>query len=680
MNPSEATPEHGTANSGVHVDLFNQLQVSEKQREKLEQELNVLRERFDYVMKATQDAVWDWDLSKNTGWYSEGLEKLFGYDPARIGDGVAFWYNTIHPDDRERVVAGIHAVIDNGGKNWHDRYRFKRADGSYAWVLDRGYAIHDTTGKATRMVGSMQDITSQGESEERLRLVIDAAQIGTWDFNPRTGELIWDDRCKALFGMAPSDLVNYDIFLQGVHPDDRQKADEANRNAINGIGNGEYDLEYRTVGVRDQQLRWVRAKGRSYKDENGLPIRYAGTVIDITEEKKQEQRLREEEERFRLLATTIPQIVWTTDEHGIVNYISDKWQAYTGHTPTYDKFSFRELMHPDDEKRVVADWHEHRKKKTPYHVEYRLKNIHTNEYRWYRCTIAPLSDYNGNVTRWIGSATDVHDQKMIAIYLENKVAERTQALQTLNEKLEKSNYELEQYAYVTSHDLKEPLRKIQLFTNLITSQYTSQLDTRVIQYLTKIESASARMSGLIDSLLRYSKLSKGALLLEPVDLTIVVKNVMEEFEYSLAQKNITVDVALLPVLNAVPIQMHQLFSNLFSNAIKFSKPDTANKITITSSTLSTEETAQHPTLKATDKHFKIVFQDEGIGFLPEYSEQVFTIFQRLNSQHHVEGHGIGLALCRKIVSNHNGLIWATGEENKGAVFTMIFPDTLVTTP
>ena len=144
--------------------------------------------------------------------------------------------------------------------------------------------------------------------------------------------------------MNADDRTSYEVFLQGIHPDDRQAADEANRNALNGIDNGEYELEYRTIGIRDQKLRWVRAKGRSYKDENGLPYRYAGTVIDITEQKEREQRLREQEERFRLLVTSIPQIVWTTDKEGIIDYMSERWVERTGHKPTYEKFSFRQLI------------------------------------------------------------------------------------------------------------------------------------------------------------------------------------------------------------------------------------------------------------------------------------------------------------------------------------------------
>ncbi|HEY0741029.1 MAG TPA: PAS domain-containing protein [Chryseosolibacter sp.] len=807
MNSEMIPPNTEASKAVIEIDLLSQLQQSEAQRQQLQSEFNALKDRFNYVMKATQDAVWDWDLVNNTGWYNEGLS-IFGYNASHIHDGVKFWHETIHPDDKDRVLTGIHAVVDNGGQHWHDRYRFRRANGTYAWVFDRGYGIHDANGKPIRMVGSIQDITleveakealreseekfrgafdqvavgisiaspegqflsvnqaypkifgftheelmnkriqdlshpdeldgdrkifsqllsgqtqvaarvkryihksgkivwgrvfgtviwgSNGapkyivgvlediteqreidqalqENEERLRLVIDSANIGTWDFNPLTGHLHWDVRCKELFGMSPDDHADYEVFLQRVHPDDREAADKANRDAINGIGNGEYDLEYRTIGLRDQKLRWVRAKGRGYKDVNGQPIRYAGTAIDITEQKMQEQRLREQEQRFRLLATSIPQIVWTTDEEGSVNYMSDKWVMYTGHTPTYEKFSFPELMHPEDKAKVVPAWTECVKAGSAYQAEFRLKNIETNQYRWFSCTIAPLKDESGKAVKWIGSATDIQEQKMVEQDLENKVSERTKELLELNERLERSNSELEQYAYVTSHDLKEPLRKIQTYSNIITTKYPKQISQEVTEYLQKIESASLRMSGLIDDLLKYSRLSDANVMYDSVNLGIVVNNIVTEFEYTLKQKNIVVHMDKLPVLKGVPIQMHQLFQNLFSNAIKFSKPNRPNKIIIKSALLTDNEKSLHPALTSRGRHYKITFEDEGIGFSPQYSEQVFTIFQRLNNRNQFEGHGIGLALCRKIVSNHRGYISASGEENIGAKFTIILPE------
>lgn len=791
----------------VQMDLVNRLQISELRNQELQDQLHALQERFSYMLKATQDAVWDWDLTKNVGWYSDGIKTLFGYDPAEIMDAVIFWHTSIHPEDKERVIKGIHAVIDNGGKNWNDQYRFKKADGTYAWVLDRGYAIQNTEGKSIRMVGSMQDITREvetrdalreseekfratfdqaavgisiatprgefllvnkaypkifgytheelrsktfsdlshpdeiegdkkimqellagrtqlvarekryihksgrilwarvfgtivydssnapkyivgvlediteqhtalaalKENEERLRLVIDSAQIGTWDFDPRTGKLHWDTRCKALFGMHPDDHADYEVFLQRLHPDDREAADKANRDAINGIGDGEYDLEYRTIGLRDQKLRWLRAKGRSYKDADGVTYRYAGTVIDITDKKEKEQRLREQEQRFRLLATSIPQIVWTTDEHGIVDYISDKWELYTGQKPNYDKFSFRELMHPEDLATVVNEWGECMQKGITFATEYRLLNVNTGEYRWFNGSIAPLKNESGAVIKWIGSATDIHDQKMIHHQLENKVLERTKELTTLNHRLEKSNSELEQYAYITSHDLKEPLRKIQTYNNLITAKFSKELSPEVIQYVDKIDSAAARMSGLIEDLLKYSRLSNDSLRLEDVDLNDIVQHIRTDFEHALEEKNIAVDTTGLPVVHGISIQMHQLFSNLFSNAIKFSKPGIPNIIRIKCFALPEDERLKHSSLNKQVPYYKIIFQDEGIGFSNEYSEQIFTIFQRLNNRNEYEGYGIGLALCRKIVNKHQGIIWANGEKGKGAEFTIILP-------
>jgi PAS domain S-box-containing protein len=808
MNSETFPTNQHNSGRGMHDDLLNKLNQAETEKRELQSELTGLKERFGYVLKATQDAVWDWDLINNAAWYSEGLETIFGYNYKTIHDGVKFWYDTIHPDDRERVLNGIHSVIDNGGNNWHDRYRFRKSNGTYAWVFDRGYAIHNQEGKPIRMVGSIQDVTKEVEarealreseekfrgafnqvavgisisspggeflsinqaypkifgyteeelkqkrisdlshpgelegdrmilnellsgrsqtvarekrylhkdgsivwgrvfgtvvwdehknpkyivgvleditnerqvldalrdSEERLRLVIDSAEIGTWDFNPRSGVLFWDARCKAMFGMLPEDEATYEIFLTGVHPDEREIVDKINKDAIAGVNNGEYDLEYRTIGLRDKKLRWVRAKGRGYKDENGQPVRYAGTVVDITEAKLQEQRLREQEQRFRLLATSIPQIVWTADEEGIVDYMSDKWQAYTGHVPTYEKFSFRELMHPEDLQHVIPEWSECMRKAVTYNGEYRLKNLNTGEYRWYSCTTAPLFNEHGKVVKWIGSATDIHQQKATEMELENKVIERTKELTDLNAQLERSNSELEQYAYVTSHDLKEPLRKIRTYNDLIASKFSGDVSKEILGFMSKIESSASRMTGLIDDLLKYSKLSHSVTLAEPVDISSTITNIRMEFEYILQERNIVIEVTPLPTITAVPFQIHQLFFNLFSNAIKFSKRESPNVIRISSSVLSDEERNTQPELTKPGRHFKIVFKDEGIGFSEKYGEQIFTIFNRLNSRAEYEGHGIGLALCRKIVNNHHGLIWAKGQQGHGASFTIILPE------
>ncbi|HZI03836.1 MAG TPA: PAS domain-containing protein, partial [Archangium sp.] len=177
---------------------------------------------------AISDAIWEWTLQTDSLSWSEGVEKLFGHTPEQLGGHVSGWYDNIHPDDRERVVHGIHELIASGGQRWREEYRFHHRDGGYVHVTDHGLVERDASGRAVRMVGAMQDITARKaasealrSSEDRLRLTVRAAELGTWDFNPVTGLLRWDERCKALFWLPLESEVTYEGFLAAIHPEDR---------------------------------------------------------------------------------------------------------------------------------------------------------------------------------------------------------------------------------------------------------------------------------------------------------------------------------------------------------------------------------------------------------------------------------------------------------------------------
>ncbi|UFH53194.1 PAS domain S-box protein [Spirosoma sp. KNUC1025] len=248
-------------------------------------------ELFELLTKATRDAVWDWDLETNSIWWNEGYFVLFGYassDEQR--KGLDEWTNRIHPTDRERVITGIQRVIDRLGTNWSDEYQFRRVDGTYATVFDRGYILH-RDGKAVRMVGSMQDISerialqqAQQESEERLRFAMESAQLGTWELNPTEGTVKWDDRCKSIFGLANYTTIDYYQTLQYIHPDDRRRIEEATQWALNPQSGGYYDVRYRMIGEDDSRLRWIHSIGRTYFDEEGHAYRFSGVAQDITAE------------------------------------------------------------------------------------------------------------------------------------------------------------------------------------------------------------------------------------------------------------------------------------------------------------------------------------------------------------------------------------------------------------
>jgi light-regulated signal transduction histidine kinase (bacteriophytochrome) len=290
---------------------------------------------------------------------------------------------------------------------------------------------------------------------------------------------------------------------------------------------------------------------------------------------------------------------------------------------------------------------------------------------WLRVFGKVLYTEDKNPSRILGIVQDITDEKLFIEALEKKVAERTEALRQANVILKNSNTELEEFAFITSHDLQEPLRKIQMFNNIVLDKYILEEDVR--KYIQKTADAANRMSGLIRDLLNYSRLTKGFYKYQDVDLNEVLKNIQLDFELLIEQKKAVVHTDRLPVVEAVSLQMNQLFFNLFGNALKFSSKKIAPVITITANKLTDEIKKSLLNLQAERDYCEIIFRDNGIGFDQEYADKIFTIFQRLNEQSLFGGYGIGLALCRKIVENNNGIIYAEGKQMEGASFTIILP-------
>ncbi len=243
------------------------------------------------------------------------------------------------------------------------------------------------------------------------------------------------------------------------------------------------------------------------------------------------------------------------------------------------------------------------------------------------------------------------------------------------QELEQSNYELEQYAYVASHDLQEPLRKIRIFGGLIRDKSESQLDPGTRTYLQRLIDAAERMTTLINELLKFSRLFKPERQFAPIDLNEVLHNVLKDFDLMIQEKNVQIESSTLPTIEANPLHMNQLFYNLIHNALKFSDIKEQPLLKISSRKLEPEEVFKHETLDKRHQYYEIIFKDNGIGFRPEFASQIFEIFKRLNEQHIYPGSGIGLALCKKIILNHHGIIWAKGEEKNGASFHIVLPAT-----
>ena len=784
-------------------------------------------ERFELLAKATRDAVWDWNLEANTVWWNEGFSTLFGHGNSGQLLGPESWSERIHPDDKDQVLNSIHEVIDRGGENWSAEYRFQRADGSYAYIYDRGYIMH-RDGKSVRMVGSMQDISSfrelqkqREDEQEHYRLALMATGLGTWDYNPVTGDLRWDDRCRELFGLPPGAPVTWDSFVDGLHPDDRQPTVTAVQQVLMPNQPGRFDIEYRTVGLNDQKKRWLRATGQTYFDEQGNAYRFIGTVQNLTEQKQKDRELKVSEDRFKMVIDQAPvamlvlrgeQLVFETvndtmlllldKTHDIIgkplleampemadqSLIHILQQVYQTGTPYYGGETLVRLYRHGQledcyfniaytpirqrgqitgvievatdvteqvKARIALEKSEERLRtligESPFAIgvyitedivietvnnvlltmwskdnsvlgkpmedavpELKgqpfiglLKNVyktgetyHTSEQRaellkdgqlqpfWFNFTYKPLKNAEGKVYAILHMAVDVTTQvnareqlkqaeenlRKAQQNLERQVEKQTRELRAANQDLQRSNANLQQFAYIASHDLQEPLRKIQSFSSLIQSQYANNLEEAGQDMLRRMQYAGERMSALIRDLLAYSRITTRQQAFGPVSLDLIVARVIDTLDLQISQANAQVTVSSLPVLNGDEVQLSQLFQNLISNAIKFHVPDSIPTVTINCRIV--QASALPGTVRPTsvaERFYQINVTDNGIGFENKYLDRIFEVFQRLHGKSEYVGTGIGLAICQKVVANHGGAITATSQPGKGATFQVYLP-------
>jgi PAS domain S-box-containing protein len=277
---------------------------------------------------------------------------------------------------------------------------------------------------------------------------------------------------------------------------------------------------------------------------------------------------------------------------------------------------------------------------------------------WGSIVITALHDEHNNIIGYSKVTRDLTEKKLA----EDKLKEYVLELQQRNE-------ELDQFAFAASHDLQEPLRKVQTFADLIEKNPDNA--TAVSRYIAKIISSAERMLSLVRSVLEYSRLSKTAATKVDTDLEEILSDVVTDFEVQIGEKHAVMNIEPLPTISAIPQQLTQLFSNLLSNALKFSTG--VPVINISAKRLYSEEISWCREYVKPGEYYEVMFRDNGIGFEPQYGEQIFSLFQRLHGKHEFQGTGIGLSLCKKIMDNHEGCIHAQGQPGVGATFYMYFP-------
>lgn len=402
----------------------------------------------------------------------------------------------------------------------------------------------------------------------------------------------------------------------------------------------------------------VKTLNRLYEQNRELNEMRLSLLEEVEIRKQAEQQLSNMLKELRSVMESLPQVSFTMSAGGDLEYVNQQWYLYSNDAHEFPSF------HAQD-KGVLQKLQDAMRAGMAYATEVRVKSLVNNTYRYHLLKVIPVKE-NNTVLRWVGTFTDINEQKLANEALEAKVALRTLELMNNNRKLENSNHELQQFASVASHDLKEPLRKIQIFSSIIRDRYIKD-STEAMDSVNKVIDASARMTGLINDLLDYSRLSVESLFQE-LDLNQLLADIQTDMEIAIKDKNAIIIIDQLPAIEGIPGQIRQVFQNLISNSLKFSKADELPVITIKA-----EKIDSLPGAPDTGQYCRILFSDNGIGFDEAYSDRIFTIFQRLHSREAYEGTGIGLAIVKKIVDKHKGQISAYSKEGEGATFIMTLP-------
>ncbi len=576
--------------------------------------------------------------------------RITGYNPEELA-GKSFGLIT-HPDDVKKDVEMIAKVEAGEIPCYSSEKRYIRKDGSVIWAHVNVSPVV-ISGRISHFFIVVEDISQRKaaeaaleESEARFKSVFEKSAAGM-SLTAADGKLLKVNGSLArMFGYTV-DEMHLKNFSDITHPDD--VADS--KKQINYLLSGEkktVHFEKRYIH-KNGSIVWTDLSSTLFKGANGKPLYLITSIIDITEKKKMQEEVIESEKKFRsAFEQSAVGMVYCTPE-GVFSKVNGRFCEMTGYSQDeITKLNFRDITHPED---VDMDVGYAEKLLSGEMDSYSLEKRYikkTGEVIWIRLFTNMLRNDDGSPKSFVGVIEDVTERK-----------KAQQELSAAVEELKRSNSDLEQFAYISSHDLQEPLRSIAGYLQLIDRKYRDKLDAEGGSYINSTIAAAERMKTLINDVLQYSKIEKKGEPFAPADMNEAVAQAMLNLEGAIERNKVKVIYSKLPVAFVDFGQMVRLFQNFIGNSIKFRNQGEDPVIEITC-----RENAR-------DYIFKV--KDNGIGIDPQYSERIFAIFQRLHSRREYPGTGIGLAVCKKIVERHGGKIWLESEPGKGAEFYFTIP-------
>jgi PAS domain S-box-containing protein len=568
-----------------------------------------------------------------------------------------------HPDDVSNDVNHVKKLHSGELAVYKTEKRYLKKDGAYMWGSLTVSAAFNTEGRFLYNLGIIEDISERKQVEkelarlnERIATATRTSQVGIWDWDIQKNVLAWDEQMYALYGVNKTDFEGaYEAWAKGLHPDDRVYGEDQTRLALKGIK--DYDTQFRLIWP-DGTVRYVKARGEVFRNQQGEPIRMVGINFDITELILAQKALIDSEEKFRKAFAINPDAITITRKHdgmyisvnnGFSQIFSYEENEVVGKTSLEINIWKKSL----DRAKFVKTLNERGL------VENFEVSLLTKDGRLIEGLVSSITIDIGGVEHILSTTKDVtllkqaeDEVRKLNETLEKRVEERTA-------QLEAANKELEAFSYSVSHDLRAPLRHINGYVDLLNDRFQEHLPEKAKHYLTTISTASKQMGTLIDDLLQFSRTGRQEMRKSDFQMNRVVAEVMDRIKTDSTNRQIIWDIRDLPEVYGDPAMIKQVWANLLDNAVKYSRNVEKAFIAV----------------QFDDMGDRFVFsvRDNGVGFDMKYANKLFGVFQRLHSQAEFEGTGIGLANVHRIMQKHGGSVWAESEPGKGATFYFSLP-------
>ncbi len=619
----------------MHQDVTEQYDVKHR--------MALSEARFRSLVTATSQIVWTAAPDGQIREDSPSWRAFTGdaYDQW-TGDG---WLNAVHPDDRQQARQTWQECVRRKVL-YESEYRLRGQDGEYRWVAVKGVPVFNPEGGVREWVGVNNDIDATRrsvdalrESEDRLDFALEAAGMVAWDINLATGIAKHSSMAQELWELADGPV---DQFTRMIHHEDQQAVTDLLQRAYRG--EAEYAAEFRIL-IPDGREIWLQENAQLRTDlVDGTP-HLIGVSLDITERKRNERALRLSEARFRTITDSLPQMVWTTMADGHHDYYNHQWYLFTGvpEGSTYGS-GWSDMFHADDQEHAWELWHHSMVSGEPYEIQYRLRH-HSGEYRWVLGRALPLRDERGIIRRWLGTCTDIHDQKLA------------------EQRLQEADRRKDEFLAMLAHELRNPLAPISAAAEML---QLTQLAPERLRYISEVVGRQVQhMKALVDDLLDVSRVTRGL-----VDITHAPQDLQEIIASSLEQVRPLIDSKrhhLHLDLSPEPAQVRgdkkrlvQVLTNLLSNAARYT-PIGGNI---------------HLSLAVQEDLIILSVADDGQGITPKLLPQIFDLFIQAerDSDRSQGGLGIGLALVKSLVELHAGQVSCRSEGlGQGSRFVVMLP-------